>query len=67
MKSYNRIKHFLTAAAVVAVAALMTLGCTTTADYTLGEEFAPTNQQMITRHRLYKNGVVSELNQEDAP
>ena len=67
MKSYNRIKHLLTAAAVVAVAALMTLGCTTTADYTLGEEFAPTNQQMITRHRLYKNGVVSELNQEDAP
>ena len=57
----------LAAAMVIAVAALMTLGCTTTADYTLGEEFAPTNQQMITRHRLYKNGVLSEINCEDAP
>ncbi len=61
------MKSLLTAAVVIAVAALMTLGCTTTADYTLGEEFAPTNQQMITRHRLYKNGVLSEINCEDAP
>ena len=67
MKSYNRIKSLLTAAVVVAVAVLMTLGCTTTADYTLGQEFAPTNQQMITRHRLYQNGIVKEENQEDAP
>ena len=67
MKSYNRIKSLLTAAVVVAVAVLMTLGCTTTADYTLGQEFAPTNQQMITRHRLYQNGMVREANQEDAP
>lgn len=67
MKSYNRIKRLFTATIVVAVAALMTLGCTTTADYTLGQEFAPTNQQMVTRHRLYKDGVLSELNQEDAP
>ena len=67
MKRYNRIKSLLAAAMVIAVAALMTLGCTTTADYTLGEEFAPTNQQMITRHRLYKNGVLSEINCEDAP
>ncbi len=66
MKSYNRIKHLLSAA-VVAVVAVVTLGCTTTADYTLGEEFAPSNQQMITRHRIYKNGVLSETNQEDAP
>ena len=57
----------LAAAMVIAVAALMTLGCTTTADYTLGEEFAPTNQQMITRHRLYKSGVLSEINHEDTP
>ena len=56
MKSYNRIKHLLTAAAVVAVAALMTLGCTTTADYTLGEEFAPTNQQMITN--IFRSSAV---------
>ncbi len=67
MKSYNRIKHLLTAAMVIAVATLITLGCTTTADYTLGEEFAPTNQQMVTRHRLYKNGILRETNMEDAP
>ena len=67
MKSYNRMKSLLTAIVVVAVAAIMTLSCTTTADYTLGQEFAPTNQQMISRHRLYKNGILSELNEEDTP
>lgn len=66
MKSYNRMKSLLTAIIVVAVAAIMTLSCTT-ADYTLGQEFAPTNQQMISRHRLYKNGILSELNEEDKP
>ncbi len=67
MKSYNRMKSLLTAIVVVGVAAIMTLSCTTTADYTLGQEFAPTNQQMISRHRLYKNGILSEINEEDAP
>ena len=60
------MKSLLTAIIVVAVAAIMTLSCTT-ADYTLGQEFAPTNQQMISRHRLYKNGILSELNEEDKP
>lgn len=39
-------------------------GCTTTADYTLGEEFTPGNQQMKLRHRLYKAGMLKETDKE---
>ena len=67
MKSYNRMKSMLAVIASIAITTLMMLGCTTTADYTLGDEFAPTNQQMTMRHRLYKNGILTEENMPDAP
>lgn len=68
MMSYNRIKSTLACVAVVAVMALMSFtGCTTTADYTLGQELAPTNQQMEMRHRLYRGGTLTEIGRDDAP
>lgn len=42
-------------------------GCTTIADYTLGEELAPGHQQLEMRHRLYKSGLMSESGKKDAP
>ena len=49
-------------------AALATFaGCTTTADYTMGEELAPGNQQMVVRHRLYSGGMLKETDREDTP
>lgn len=68
MKNCNRLNRIFTAAAAAAVAAMATLGgCTTTADYTLGEELAPGNQQMKMRHRIYSGGVLAEADQEDTP
>ena len=47
MKNCNRLRRIFSATAVVAAAAAAVLGgCTTTADYTLGEELAPGNQLM---------------------
>lgn len=57
MRICNRINSWFTAVAIVVVAAVATFsGCTTTADYTLGEEFTPGHQQMLMRHRSYKGG-----------
>ncbi len=68
MKNCNRLRRIFSAAAVLAVAAVATLGgCTTTADYTLGEELAPGNQQMKMRYRLYSGGKLTEADQEDTP
>lgn len=68
MMSYNRIKSLLACVAVVAVAMVMTFtSCTTTADYTLGQELAPTNQQMVMRHRLYRGGTLTEAGRDDTP
>ncbi len=64
----NRIPRLFTAAAIVAAAAFATLsGCTTTADYTMGEELAPGNQQMVVRHRLYSGGTIRESGFDDVP
>ncbi len=52
--------------AIVAVWATLT-SCTTTADYTLGEEFAPGHQQLEMRHRLYSEGMLKETDKEDTP
>ena len=55
MKNCNSLRRIFFAAAILAVAATATLGgCTTTADYTLGEELAPGNQQMKMRYRIYR-------------
>ncbi|MBQ5703699.1 MAG: DUF4270 family protein, partial [Alistipes sp.] len=68
MKSYNKIKSMCASAAVVIIVMIMTFtGCTTTADYTLGEEFAPSNQQMVMRTRSYKAGMMREAEQEETP
>lgn len=68
MKSYNKIKSMCASAAAVIIVMIMTFtGCTTTADYTLGEEFAPSNQQMVMRTRSYKAGVMREAEQEETP
>lgn len=68
MKNCNRIHRSLAAAAMALVAALTaSVGCTTTADYTMGEELAPGNQQMVVRHRLYSGGMLKETDSEDTP
>lgn len=68
MKNCNRIYRLSTAAAVVIAAVMATFtGCTTTADYTMGEELVPGDQQMTVRHRLYSGGVLKEGEQEDTP
>ena len=61
MRIFNRVNTLLLTALVVAIASVATFsGCTTTAEYTLGEEFTPGNQQMKIRHRLYKAGMLKE-------
>ena len=66
--NFKRMKSLLATMAVVAVMVVMTLAsCTTTADYTLGQELAPTNQQMTMRNRIYRGGVIKEANRDDVP
>ena len=68
MKNCNSLRRIFFAAAILAVAATATLGgCTTTADYTLGEELAPGNQQMKMRYRIYSGGILTEADQKDTP
>ncbi len=68
MKSYNKLHSMLTSVVIAIVAVWATLtGCTTTADYTLGEEFAPGHQQLEMRHRLYSEGMLKETDREDTP
>ncbi len=68
MKNCNRIHRSVAASAMAFATALATFaGCTTTADYTMGEELAPGNQQMIVRHRLYSGGMLKETDREDTP
>ena len=68
MKSYNRLQRFFTAAMIILIAGLATLtSCTTTADYTLGQELAPGHQQVGMRHRLYSGGMLKETDTEDTP
>ena len=65
MKNCNSLRRIFFAAAILAVAATATLGgCTTTADYTLGEELAPGNQQMKMRYRIYSGGILTEADQK---
>ena len=68
MRIYSKIYSLIASCAIVVAALCATLtSCTTQADYTLGEELVPGNQQMAVRHRIYRNGVMSEANAEDKP
>ncbi|MBR4995154.1 MAG: DUF4270 family protein [Alistipes sp.] len=69
MKNCNRrYGKMLATLAVLCVVCFATLvSCTTTADYTLGQELTPGHQQMQMRHRLYKAGIVKEADKADAP
>lgn len=67
MKNYKRIKSLFSTITMVVIAVWATLsGCTTTADYTLGEELAPGHQQLEMRHRLYKGGSLSESGKKES-
>ena len=60
MRICNKINSWFAGVAIVVVVAVATFsGCTTVADYTLGEEFAPGHQQMLLRHRIYKDGKLA--------
>lgn len=64
MRIFSRLNKIFVAVTLIAVAAVATFsGCTTIADYTLGEEFTPGNQQMKIRYRLYKDGMLKESEQ----
>ena len=68
MRSYNKIYGFVISAVVIMAAVVATFSsCTTTADYTLGQELAPSNQQMVLRHRIYSGGIITETNKESKP
>ena len=68
MMNYKNIKSLLTTFTLVIIACWATLsGCTTTADYTLGEELAPGHQQLEMRHRLYKSGTLQEVGIKESP
>lgn len=69
MKNCNkRYGKVLASLAVLCAVCFATLtACTTTADYTLGEELTPGHQQMVMRHRLYKGGIIKESDRADAP
>ena len=68
MKIYSKIKCACASVATVIIAMIMTLtGCTTVADYTLGDEYAPSNQQMIMRTRSYKAGMMREASSNETP
>ena len=47
---------------------LMVVSCTTTVDYTMGEEFVPSNQNLELRRRVYALGECTEReNSEECP
>ena len=64
-KGYGKVLASLAMICVVCFATLT--ACTTQADYTLGEELTPGNQQMQMRHRLYKAGILTEGDQQGTP
>lgn len=45
---------------IVLLAALLAVGCTTKVDFTLGEEYVPTNQNMELKRRVYRAGTMTE-------
>lgn len=62
MMNFSRVLS----AVVLAVLSLTTfVGCTTTADYTLGTEFVPSNQNLELRRRVYRAGVMSEGDRQE--
>lgn len=65
MKIYNSGIKLI--AIFATLLALFASGCTTVADYSLGEELAPGHQQMVMRHRSYKGGMLKETNSADTP
>ena len=65
MKIFNSGVRYIAVFAVVLVAVLS--GCTTVADYSMGEEFAPGHQQMVMRYRSYKGGMLKETDKADTP
>ena len=65
MKIFNKGVRYIALFAIVLVTILG--GCTTVADYSLGEEFAPGHQQMVMRHRSYKGGMLKETDVADTP
>lgn len=69
MKNCNRrYGRVLASLAVLCAVCFATLtACTTTADYTLGEELTPGHQQMQMRHRLYKGGILKEADRPNTP
>ncbi len=57
MMNYKRV---LTSWLVCAIVAIMSVGCTTEVDYTLGSEFVPTKQNMELKRRVYRLGEMRE-------
>lgn len=49
---------------MTAVGVLTLASCTTTADYTMGEEFVPENQELSMRRRTYSGGKLYENGSE---
>ena len=52
MRSYKSLRNI----ALLLGAIMMIVSCTTDVDYTMGEEFVPSNQKMELRRRIYSMG-----------
>lgn len=63
MMSY---RAFWSYAVALFIVAHLFAGCTTKVDYTLGEEYIPTNQNMELKRRVYRAGVMREGDREES-
>lgn len=57
-------REFWSYAVALLIAAHLFVGCTTEVDYTLGEEYIPTNQNMVLKRRVYRAGQMKEDGKE---
>ncbi|MBQ5710324.1 MAG: DUF4270 family protein [Alistipes sp.] len=53
-------REFWSYAVMLLIAAHLFVGCTTEVDFTLGEEYTPTDQNMVLKRRVYRQGEMTE-------
>lgn len=59
-------REFWSYAVALFIAAHLFVGCTTEVDFTLGEEYTPTNQNMVLKRRVYRLGQMTEGDRKEA-
>ena len=59
-------RAFWSYAVALLIAAHLFVGCTTEVDFTLGEEYTPTDQNMVLKRRVYRQGMMTEGDTKEA-